>query len=82
MLEVLTGWKIGVEVADLLGPYIIVSPQEVGTMCKVLAEHGVPHVVEGAVPSRRHADTPFEIIVRLGLATEAEKVQEILDSTP
>ena len=82
MFEVLTGWKIGVEVADAGGSYIVVSGQQLIALCHLLTEHGVPHTVEGAVPSRHHSETPFEMVVRLGLAVGEAHVQSILDSAP
>jgi hypothetical protein len=80
MFEVLTGWRVGVEVADAGGPYIVVSVQELTALCGLLTEHDVAYAVEGAVPTRHHADTPFAMVVRLGLAVDAAHVQEILDS--
>ena len=82
MFEVLTGWRIGVEVGDPGGSYIVVSVQELSSLCRLLTEHGVRHAVEGAVPSRHHADIPFEMVVRLGLAVDVTQVQDILDSAP
>ena len=82
MFEVLTGWRIGVEVADAAGSYIVVSVEEVTALCGLLTEHGVAHKVEGAVPSRHHAESPFAMVVRLGLAVEVARVQDILDSAP
>jgi len=82
MFEVLTGWRIGVEVADGGGSYIVVSARELTVLCRLLTEHGVPHAVEGAVPSRHHADTPFAMVVRLGLAVNVAHVLGILDSAP
>jgi hypothetical protein len=34
------------------------------------------------VPTRHHDDTPFAMVVRLGLAVEAAQVQVILDLAP
>ena len=82
MLEVITGWKIGVEPADAGGPYIIVPPHTLAALCRLLTEHSIPHAVDGAVPSRHHADTPFAMVVRLGLAVEASRVQDIVDLAP
>ena len=70
MFEVFTGWKIGVEVVDVGGPYIIVPEQQLADLCSVLVEHRVPHAVDGAVPSRHHADSPFALVVRLDLTMD------------
>lgn len=80
MFDVLAGWRIGVELADGGGSYIIVSVQELTAVCRLLTEHDLPHAVEGAVPSRHHADMPFEMVVRLGLTGDAARVQDILDA--
>ncbi len=37
---------------------------------------------EGEVPSRHHAETPTELVVRLGLAVDVDRVQGILDLAP
>ena len=82
MFEALTGWQIGVEPADADGPYIIVSAQHLTALCLLLTEHCVPHAVEGAVPSRHHADAPFAMVVRLSPAVEVASIQGILDLVP
>jgi precorrin-4 methylase len=82
MFELLTGWRVGIEPVDTDSPYIIVPAQQLGALCLLLTEHRVPHVVEGAVPSRHHADTPFAIVVRLGHPVEVARVQDILDTAP
>ena len=82
MFDVFTGWKIGVESTEAGGSYVIVSPQQVEALCRVLAEHRVPHAVEGHVPILHHADAPSELVVRLGAAVEVTHVQGILDLTP
>jgi hypothetical protein len=82
MFEVFNGWKIGVELGDAGGPYIIVPKQHLPDLCCLLTEHCVPHAVEGAVPSRHHADSPFAMVVRLGLASDASCIQDILDLAP
>ena len=82
MFEVFTGWQVGVEVADAGGPYIIVPEQQLADLCCLLTGHGIPHSVDGAVPSRHHADSPFAMVVRLGLAIEVARIQEILDLAP
>ena len=82
MLEVFTGWKVGVELADAGGPYIIVPEQQLAELCCVLREHSIPHVVDGAVPSRHHADSPFAMVVRLNLAMDVPRTQDILDLAP
>ena len=81
MFEVLTGSRIGVEVADFDGPYIVVSVQELTALSRLLTEHGVSHAVEAAVPSHHHAEIPFALVVRLGMAVDVARVQDILDST-
>jgi hypothetical protein len=80
MFEVLTGWRIGVEIADGGASYIVVSVQELAALCSLLAELDVPHSVEGTVPSHHHADTPFAMVVQLGLAVDVAHVQDVLDS--
>jgi hypothetical protein len=82
MLEVFTGWKLGVELADAGGPYIIVPEQQLPDLCCLLTEHRIPHAVDGAVPSRHHADSPFAMVVRLGLAIDVSHIQDILDLAP
>jgi hypothetical protein len=82
MVDVFTGWKIGVETVDAGGSYIIVPAHQVVALCLLLTDHCIPHAVEGAVPSRRHADAPSEPVIRLGLAVEVARVQEILDLAP
>jgi hypothetical protein len=82
MFEVSTGWKIGVELADGGGSYIVVSVQQLTGVCRLLTGHGVPHVVDGAVPTRHHDDTPFAMVVQLGFAVEVTHVQDILDFAP
>jgi len=82
MFEVSTGWKIGVEVDDAGGSYIVVSVQQLSAVCRLLTGHGVSHAVEAAVPTRHHDETPFAMVVRLGLAVEVAQVQDILDVAP
>ena len=82
MFHVFTGWKIGVEVADAEGAYIIVPMAQVVELSCLLAEHGIPHAVEGDVPSRHHADYPSEPVVRLGSTVEVQRVQDLLDQEP
>jgi hypothetical protein len=79
MFDVFTGWKIGVEPADVGGAYIIVPPQQLTALCCLLTDHEVPHAVEGAVPTRRHAEAPSAPVVRLGPAVDVVWVQAILD---
>jgi hypothetical protein len=62
MFEAFTGWRIGVELTDTGGPYIIVPEQQLADLCCLLTEHGIPHAVDGAVPSRHHADSPFAMV--------------------
>jgi len=82
MFEAFTGWRIGVEIADTGCPYIIVPEQQLADVCCLLTEHCIPHSVDGAVPSRHHADSPFAMVVRLGLAFDVSRVQDILDLAP
>ena len=51
MFEVLTGWRIGVEVANAGDAYIVVSVQELNALCNLLTNHDVPYAVEGTVPN-------------------------------
>ena len=82
MFDCFTGWRISVERADAAGAYIIVPVQQVAVLCCLLAEHAIPHSVEGAVPSRHHAESPSEPVVRLGPTVEPDLVQHILDLAP
>jgi hypothetical protein len=82
MFDAFTGWKIGVESTDNDGSYVIVPARQVDGLCRLLTTHGIPHAVEGDVPSRHHAEAPAELVVRLGLAVEVAHVQDILDLAP
>jgi hypothetical protein len=82
MFEVFTGWKVAVELADAGGPYIIVPEQQLADLCCLLREHCIVHAVDGAVPTRHHADSPFAMVVRLGLAIDMPRVQDVLDLAP
>jgi len=82
MFHVFTGWKIGVESTDTAGSYVIVPAQQVDGLCRLLTEHRIPHAVEGEVPSRHHAEAPTEPVVRLGIAVEVARVQDIFDLAP
>ena len=82
MFEVFTGWKVGVEPGDAGGPYIIVPEQQLAELCSLLAEHRIPHAVDGIVPSRHHADSPFAMVIRLEDAVDASHVQHLLDVAP
>ena len=82
MFNVVDGWKIAVEASDTYGSYIIVSPRQAAALCRLLTEHGIPHAVEGEVPSHHHAEAPAELVVRLGVAVEVALVQDILDLAP
>jgi hypothetical protein len=82
MFEVVTGWKVGVELADAGGPYVIVPEEQLADVCRLLSEHCIPHAIDGAVPSRHHADSPFAFVVRLGLANDVSCIQDILDLAP
>jgi hypothetical protein len=82
MFDVFTGWKISVESTDIDGAYVIVSAQQVDALCRLLTAHCIPHVVEGEVPSRHHAEAPAELVVRLEPAVEAAVIQDILDVAP
>lgn len=82
MFDVFTGWKISVESTDTDGSYVIVPEHQVDALCRLFAEHCIPHAVEGEVPSRHHAEAPAELVVRVGLAVEVAHVQDILDLAP
>ena len=82
MFEVFTGWKVAVELADAGGPYVIVPEPQLADLCRLLAEHRIPHAIDGAVPSRHHAESPFALVVRLGLAIDVSRTQDILDLVP
>ena len=82
MFDSFSGWKISVESTDTDGSYVIVPPHQVDTLCRLLTEHGIPHAVEGDVPSRHHAEAPAELVVRVGLAVEVAHVQQVLDLAP
>ena len=77
-----TGWTVGVDRADPVGGYIIVSRRQVTAVCWLLATHEVPHAVEGFVPDPYQDDDPVEAVVLLGPGVEDDRVQEILDLTP
>ena len=64
------------------GSYVIVPARQVDALCRLLSEHGISHEVAGEVPSRHHAEAPAELVVRMGLAVEVERVQDILDLAP
>jgi hypothetical protein len=81
MFDTASGWKIGVEVLEPEGSYIILPAVQLAVVCRLLTEHSIPHAVEGAVPnSRHHADEPSESVVRLGFAVDVTHVQDLLDS--
>ena len=82
MFDVFTGWKISVESTDTDGSYVIVPALQVEALCRLLTEHCIPHALEGDVPSRHHAEAPAQPVVRLGLAVEVTRVQDILDLAP
>jgi len=82
MFEIFTGWKIGVETGDAGGPYIIVPEQRLAELCSLLAENCIRHAVDGVVPSRHHAESPFAIVVRLEDVVDASHVQDLLDLAP
>ena len=82
MFDAFTGWQISVENSHTGGSYVIVPPHQADALCRLLTEHGIPHAVEGEVPSRHHAEAPAELVVRVGLAVEVTHVQGILDSAP
>jgi hypothetical protein len=82
MFDVVTGWKVSVERTGAGGPYIIVPFQQVGTLCQLLLDHRIPHAVEGLVPGPPYGDPPAEPVVLLGLAVEADRVQDLLDQEP
>ena len=77
-----TGWQIGVDRADTVGAYIIVSRRQVTAVSWLLATHQVPHAIEGFVPDQFQDDDPVEAVVRLGPCVEDVRVQEILDGAP
>ena len=79
MFEIFTGWRVAVELADAAGPYIVVPEQQLAELCSRLSEHLIPHALDGAVPSRHHADSPFAMVVRLGSAVDVSHVQAVLD---
>ena len=82
MYDYSTGWKVGVVWGDPVGGYIIVSRQQVGAVCRLLATRQVPHAIEGFVPDQIQNDDPVEAVVRLGHCVEDNRVQEILDCAP
>lgn len=82
MFEVSTGWKIGVQIAEAGGSYIVVPTAQLSAVCDLLTKHQVSHAVDGAVPRRSHNDSPFAMVVQLGHAVKAMQVQEILDLVP
>jgi hypothetical protein len=83
MIDVFTGWKISVESTDTDGSYVIVPAHQADALCRLLSEHHISHVVDGEVPSRHHAESPAELVIRVSeLAVEMAQVQEILDLAP
>ena len=82
MFDVFTGWKISVESTDTDGSYVIVPALQMDAVCRLLTEHSIPYAVAGEVPSRHHAEAPAELVVRMGLAVEVSRVQDILDLAP
>ena len=82
MYDYATGWQVGVDRADAVGAYIIVSRRQVTAVCGLLATHQVPHAIEGFVPDPFRDDDPVEAVVRLGPRVEVVRVQEILDCAP
>ena len=82
MFDVFTGWKICVECTEADGPYVIVPAHQLEALSQLLTEHCIPHAVEAEVPSRHHADSPAELVVRVGLAVEVARLQGILDLAP
>ena len=82
MYDYSTGWQVGVDRADPVGGYIIVSPRQVTAVSWLLATHHVPHSIEGFVPDQNQDEDPVEAVVRLGPRVEDLRVQEILDRAP
>jgi hypothetical protein len=82
MFDVFTGWKISVESVDPDASYIIVPEQQMAALCRLLTDHCIPHAVDGAVPTRHHAEAQSAPVVQLGLAVEVTQVQIILDLAP
>jgi hypothetical protein len=82
MYDYSTGWQVGVDRADAVGAYIIVSRRQVTAVCGLLATHQVPYSIEGFVPDQYQDDDPVEAVVRLGPCVEVVRVQEILDRAP
>jgi hypothetical protein len=82
MYDCATGWQVGVDRADAVGAYIIVSRRQVTAVCGLLATHQVPHAIEGFVPDPFQDDDPVEAVVRLGPCVAVVGVQEILDRAP
>jgi len=82
MIDVFTGWKVGVESTDADGSYVIVPARQADALSRLLTEHRIPHAVEAEVPSRHHAEAPAELVVRLNFAVEVTHVQDILDLAP
>jgi len=77
-----TGWQVGVDRADTVGAYIIVSQRQVTAVSWLLAKHQVPHTIEAFVPDPIQVEDPVEAVVRLGACVEDFRVQEILDRAP
>jgi hypothetical protein len=82
MFDIFTGWKISVESVDPDASYIIVPEQQMAALCRLLTDHCIPHAVDGAVPTRHHAEAQSAPVVRLGLAVEVAHVQNLLDFAP
>ena len=82
MYDYSTGWQVGVDRADTLGGYIMVSRRQVTAVCRLLAKHDVPHAVEGFVPDQYQDSDPVEAVIRLGPRAEDLRVQAILDRAP
>ena len=62
MFDDISGWRLGVEQTEYHRLYIVVSPNNVVEVSRLLAAHGIPHSVEGEVPNFKRSESLADAI--------------------
>jgi hypothetical protein len=78
MIDTNTGERIEVHTEGEAGPYIMVPPDQLDALGRLLNENGIGHSVDHA--GIQLDGGVVEKVVNLGRDVEVDRVQEVLDS--
>jgi hypothetical protein len=66
MFDDISGWYAGVDEGNIGCSHIVVSPRWLADACRLLANHHIPHAVEGETRTLQESHASTQPAVRLG----------------